>query len=195
MKRTDIINHLIDKYNYSTYLEIGVQKSQNNFKAVKAPIKEGVDPNVECTYKMTSDQFFRSIPEDKMYDLIFIDGLHLEDQALRDIENSLKHLNPSGIIVVHDCNPPARKYQRKRPPLKGIWPGTVWRAIAKLRMMRKDIFICVVDTDWGCGIIKRGSQKPFTPHVKNPVINYCFLKKYRKKLLNLVSIEEFYQIG
>jgi len=62
---------------------------------------------------MISDQFFRSIPEDKTYDLVFVDVLHLEAQALRDIENSLKHINPSGTIVVHYYNPTMRSYQRK----------------------------------------------------------------------------------
>ncbi len=75
--RTALINHLIEKKHYRDYLEIGVQNSKNNFNKVIVPHKEGVDPNVDCTYRMTSDEFFKTIPKDKKYDIIFIDGLHI----------------------------------------------------------------------------------------------------------------------
>jgi predicted O-methyltransferase YrrM len=55
---------------------------------------------------ITSDAFFeRSMVK---FDVIFIDGLHEEHQVDRDIVNSLQHLNPGGIIVLHDCLPPRR---------------------------------------------------------------------------------------
>jgi len=193
--RTALLNYLIGEKQYRDYLEIGVQKTNNNFNKVIAPYKEGVDPNVDCTYRMTSDEFFKTIPKDKKYDIIFIDGLHLESSASRDIENSLSHLRASGCIVLHDCNPTARKYQKKKPGPRGIWLGTVWKAIVKLRMTRKDLFVCVVDCDWGCGFIKRGSQELFSVPQKQKNLTYRRLKKYRKELLNLVSYEEFVRMN
>jgi predicted O-methyltransferase YrrM len=61
----------------------------------------GVDPNQGVTLRMTSDEFFAA--NQFTFDIVFIDGLH--DQVAKDIENSLRVLNPGGIIVMHDCNP------------------------------------------------------------------------------------------
>ena len=52
---------------------------------------------------MTSDAFFSQ--NNQIFDLIFIDGLHYSHQVLRDINNALRWLSPTGTIVLHDCNP------------------------------------------------------------------------------------------
>lgn len=198
--RTDIINSLIKKFNYNSYLEIGTRNVNDNYNAVIAPNKECIDPNPAVgvmTYKMTSDAAFKIIKQDgKSYDLIFIDGLHLEDQVNRDIENSLAVLNKGGTIIVHDCNPisqfharPYEEYLKQR----GHWNGTVWRSIVKLRLTRADLEVCVVDTDWGCGIIRVGSQNLYKPNLRDlsDVYSYGYLERNRKQLLNLISVAEF----
>jgi len=192
MKRFDIINKLIKDNDYSTYLEIGVANKQT-LNTVKIAHKEGVDPVYNTTYKMTSDAFFAKIPKSKAYDIIFIDGLHLEEQTMRDVNNSLKHLNDGGIIVMHDCSPFKKTWQLSHP-LKSErynWNGTVWKAFAKLRMTREDLFMCVVETDYGCGIVYPGSQKLFVPKEKEFELNFEFLEENRKELLNLILVEEF----
>ena len=115
MTRTEIINSLIHEYNYKSYLEIGVNTPSQpgyNWIGVKIPVKHGVDPNVETTFKMTSDEFFKNHIAQK-YDIIFIDGLHLFEQVYKDIINSLLYLNDNGTIVVHDCNPLEEITQRR----------------------------------------------------------------------------------
>ena len=52
---------------------------------------------------MTSDEFFSQNKE--TFDLIFIDGLHIHEQVLKDIDNSLNVLNENGVILLHDCLP------------------------------------------------------------------------------------------
>ena len=112
--RLDIINYLIKARHYTSYLEIGMDNPAVHFQKVRCAEKESVDPydldSRYCTdwtqeklkeylpfltYRMTSDQFFSAYPQ-KKYDVIFIDGLHLENQVDRDISNALKHLNPGG---------------------------------------------------------------------------------------------------
>jgi predicted O-methyltransferase YrrM len=39
----------------------------------------------------------------KKFDIVFVDGLHIEEQSTKDIHNALKVLNENGTIVVHDC--------------------------------------------------------------------------------------------
>lgn len=189
MNRTEIIQYLIDKYNYESYLEIGLGPIVN-FRNIKCKVKNGVDPMRRCDYPMTSDLFFEKIDKDKKYDIIFIDGLHIEDQVDKDIKNSLEHLSDGGIIVMHDCNPISQKHQAV-PAQQKAWNGTVWKSFVKLRCKRKDLFMCVIDTDHGCGIIKKGHQDIYKDAQLKRCLKYNFLKLNRKELLNLVSVNEF----
>lgn len=189
MIRTDIINLLMRVNGYKSYLEIGIRKG-GNFKDINAVEKDGVDPAGNCNYVMTSDDFFKQLPADKLYDLVFIDGLHVKDQVLKDINNSLQHLSAGGTIVMHDCNPISPKHAVSVYAGYGTWNGTVWEAWAELRMSRPDLEMTVVDTDHGCGIIRRGAQILF-PREK---IEYKLLSSKRKELLNLISIDEFVAI-
>jgi hypothetical protein len=194
MTRTEIINGLIARYDYKSYLEIGVNTPAQpgyNWVGITAEIKHGVDPNVDTTYKMTSDDFFEKHVTQK-YDIVFVDGLHIFEQAYRDIVNSLANLNENGIIVVHDCNPVTEITQR-RVRASDAWHGDVWKAIVKLRIENPDLDICTVDTDEGCGIIKKGKQGLLVVAENTDVNDYSFLEKNRKDALNLISVSEFKQ--
>lgn len=107
MKRWDLINALIKKFDYKTYLEIGVNNG-DCFKRIDIDYKIGVDPNPQskATLIMTSDEFFQK--PSMLFDIVFIDGLHESSQVNKDIEHALKILSYNGTIVVHDCNPQKR---------------------------------------------------------------------------------------
>lgn len=150
MNRIDVINELIERNGYTTYLEIGVHKGEC-FEAVRARVKACVDPCSEfpATHKMTSDEFFATNTE--RYDIVFIDGLHEKYQVLRDVEHALQRLNDGGTIVLHDCSPPdARAAQRD--DYGGVWCGTVYQAAILLKA-RPDIHVRVLDCDLGVGIV------------------------------------------
>jgi hypothetical protein len=70
--RTDLLNHLAEKYNLQRYLEIGVQVPQLNFDKIKCPYKVGVDPDLaaHATFCKTSDEFFDFILQYKHLDRI-----------------------------------------------------------------------------------------------------------------------------
>lgn len=185
MTRTDILNYLILHNNYKSYLEIGVFNEEHNFKKIKCQHKIGVDPNGCTTYSVTSDEFFTI--NDITFDLIFIDGLHLENQVDKDIKNSLQFLNPKGAIVLHDCLPESEWHQREEYGGDGLWCGTVWRSIAKLRMSQTNLEIRVVNTDYGCGILKVGKNIPYP----QTAINYSLYESQKQNLLNVISVQEF----
>jgi hypothetical protein len=162
MKRTDVINALITKYGYTSYLEVGTQDPASNFEKINAEYKVSIDPFPRgiVTFTGTSDEYFESIAEDVKYDIIFIDGLHHSDQVLKDIKNSLNHLSENGSIVCHDCLPSNERMQ-ERDDHGGEWTGDVWKAIAELRVETIELDIKVVDTDYGCGIIRKGTNIPY----------------------------------
>lgn len=187
MKRWDIINHLIKNNNYQSYLEIG-SGDNDTFDKIIISQKIGVDPNgyFSNQIKMTSDEFFNQ--NNETFDIIFIDGLHVYEQAKKDLINSLSCLNENGIIVMHDCNPTTYEMQRTDTLVVGEWTGDVWKVIADFKKTRDDLNICVVDTDYGCGIIKKGEQK--TINVPEN-IDYYYFNENKTELLNLISIETF----
>lgn len=207
MTRTDIINNLARKINAQRYLEIGVRLANENFNKINIIHKIGVDPGhqgyIESTHVMTSDEFFKQNSEN--FDIVFIDGLHEASQVERDITNSLKVLNPNGYIICHDINPLIEERQllisdprwqtytktekEKGNPEYGLWNGDCWKAWVKLRSTRSDLHMVVVDTDYGCGIICKGSQKILNITENN--ILYANLVRYRKYWLNLISTKEF----
>jgi hypothetical protein len=191
MLRTDIINFLIKKNNYKRYLEIGVRDLNHNLNRINIEHKDGVDPAGNCNYPVTSDEFFEQLPEDIKYDIIFIDGLHLDYQVERDITNSLKHLSVNGTIVMHDCNPMREEHQIETYIDGAIWNGTTWKAFAKFRMNNPDLSMYVIDTDYGVGIVKRGSQLLYP---KTEILDYKFLNENRVELLNIISVSEFFNI-
>ncbi len=187
MKRTDIINLFINKYKYKSYLEIGVANPDENFVKINVDNKISVDPNVsKANFVMTSDDFFKE--NDKKFDIIFIDGLHESEQVYRDVNNSISILNEGGSIIMHDCNPLSEVIQLVPQIQAGEWTGDCWKAWVKIRAERKDLHMFVVDTDYGCGIIRKGSQELITI---NKELTWELLDKNRKELLNLISVETF----
>lgn len=194
IKRYHIINYLISKYGLKSYLEIGVLKGEN-IRKINAAKKDGVDPGAErhiapeVNFRMTSDDFFDLINSklDLKYDIVFIDGLHHAEQVKKDIYNSLLHLSPGGFIILHDCNPIS--YESQLVPRKTtVWNGNPWKAFVEFKWQHPELNCCVVDTDYGVGVIKAdkiGTASQFK------VPDWQEFDKRRNEFLNLISWEQF----
>jgi len=161
--RVELIQDLIDKHSFQSYLEIGARDGFT-FNAVKCPSKYGVDPVLRKTferpgfgyYAMTSDDFFKM--GRGPFDLIFIDGLHLYEQTLKDVVNAWNSLTLEGFIVMHDCLPAnaqecVREYHEGWP-----WTGDVWKSFLWFRSVYPDVDSYVVDIDHGCGVIRKSVE-------------------------------------
>lgn len=188
MNRIDIINGLISKNNYKSYLEIGVQ-SGDCFRQINCDHKVGVDPDKAsaATVHLTSDEYFDKSEE--KFDIIFVDGLHESITVIRDIANSLNCLNDGGTIVMHDCLPTSKRMQEIPLQEQNEWTGDTWRAFLKYRA-NPDLDMCVVSCDWGCGIIRPGIQSPvrleYVPTYEEFQIN-------KTHWMNVISPEQFKQ--
>lgn len=174
MTRTTIINKLIQKHGYKSYLEVGTQNPTSNFMRVNCDHKFCIEPfptqygpahdwTDMIDFVGTSDEYFDTIKgTDTKYDIVFIDGLHQHEQVLKDINNSLNHLNEGGTIVCHDCLPTHPTHALREDP-GGTWNGDVWKALAELRITRDDLIIHTINTDFGCGIIQKGKSDTYKP--------------------------------
>jgi hypothetical protein len=213
MNRIDIINALIEKHNYKTYLEIGVRDG-SCFNAIKCENKTGVDPDPAsaATHYITSDDFFESMPYfqrpytikdnngertfniPQKFDIIFIDGLHHSDQVVKDILNSLNFLSEGGTIVMHDCLPTSEFMQQiPMQPSHNEWTGDVWKAFVRLRSTRNDLEMFVVDIDWGCGVITRGQQETLMIAATTPdhTLSYTDFVQHKEVWMNRRTVDWF----
>jgi len=184
--RWDLIKYLIDKNRYSDYLEIGCDQDQL-FSKIKIQNKTGVDPVSGGTIRKTSDDFFRE--NNKKFDIIFIDGLHIYEQVKKDILNSVNCLRENGIILVHDCMPDSLSKQAV-PRYRMVWNGDVWKAIVDLRQDKNlEIFTC--EMDQGIGIIKKNKNSSVLEIEKQ--ISELKFKDYfsnYREYLRVISVED-----
>jgi hypothetical protein len=161
--RCQIIQEIILRKNYKTYLEIGCLNDEV-FSNIKIAQKIGVDPVSGGTIRDTSDNFFKM--NNKKFDIIFIDGLHEYDQVKKDINNSLLFLNDDGVIFLHDCMP-MRFINQAIPRAHVRWNGDVWKNIVESRT-RPEIDTYVVYADHGIGmILKRPNKKLLILDIRN----------------------------
>lgn len=157
INRVDILNHLARRFGYQRYLEIGIAGGAS-FKRIAVAKKTGVDPAWRWWYllrkdvqRLTSDRFFARNRES--FDLVFIDGLHVAEQAFRDLSNSLACLAPGGSILLHDCLPTSKE-QQMVPRIQTSWTGDVWRAFLKASQ-DPALHTMVFEADRGCGLVRR----------------------------------------
>lgn len=189
MTRIDIINRLINRYGYKTYLEIGVQYGYC-FKHIHAKSKTGVDPDPRTglvTHGIKSDDFFRL--NTMTYDIVFIDGLHEAGQVERDIYNSLDCLNPGGAVVLHDCLPQSEIMQ-KVPRQTKVWTGDVWKAFVKVRRDNSDLYMYTIDTDFGVGVIHK-TKEGANDFDTDLDINYDNFRRHSDAWMNVYSTDQW----
>jgi SAM-dependent methyltransferase len=229
-KRYDVLNRFAARRGYQSYLEIGIASGRclervrvadktgvdPSSPLKNSDLRESVLLNglfVATTRRftrsrasspawklrsMTSDEFFDE--NQRTFDLIFIDGLHLADQVLRDVYNSLAVLNPGGALLLHDCNPADERAQTRDVDLAegSTWNGDTWKVIAFLRRKRPELFTRVLDLDYGIGVVIPGERE------KHPVLaddvgranglfaelTYEELERDRGQTLGLVTAQE-----
>jgi len=176
MNRSELINHLIYQRKAQRYLEIGVHEPFHNFSHIRCLHKSTSFPG-------TSDNFFARNRE--RFDIILIDGIHTEEQSLKDIRHAFDCLAKDGIIVLHDCMPPDAWHQREPEDYREgeNWNGASWKAA--LRIFNESPYKCfLLDMDWGCGLIDSSrSQSPERkdlPVSLNYETHYPWLLRYKK---------------
>lgn len=185
--RWDLTQYLINKYSFKKYLEIGCDDDAS-FSRIKIEKKIGVDPFSGGTIRDTSDNFFKN--NNDYFDIVFIDGLHIYSQVIKDINNSLKFLNKNGFILIHDCLPRTKAHQAI-PRYRGSWNGDVWKAIVEMRT-KKNVETYTCKIDYGIGVIQK---KDNTDILNLDTQDFSLLKfeeyfKNNSKFMRIVNYED-----
>ena len=191
LTRSLIVNNIIERKKYETYLEIGCDKNIL-FNSVKIKKKIGIDPVSGGNIRMSSDNFFKN-NQDK-FDLIFIDGLHQYEQVKRDVYNSLKFLNDNGVILLHDCMPSS--FMRQAPKRSSnIWNGDVWKNIVEFRTLDQ-IDTYTIYADHGIGLIlKRKNRNKLLLKIESfDKLKFQDYYKNYKLFLNIVHFKDLNQL-
>jgi len=208
------------------YLEIGVDYGHTFGNILeKLPCgtdirKVGVDPYgtyTEGVTRMTSQMYFalNEVFWHHKFDVIYIDGCHFAPIVDQEIEQSLKILNPNGIILLDDTIPLTEESQRVTPegfvdycesvsfpvntshieavPSLTGYPhvqGDAWKSVARLRMTRRDVSICSA-TNWCTTFVMRGEQE-LIKEVGYEKMDWEYYKLNFKDILNpVITQDEF----
>jgi len=114
-------------------------------------------------------------------------------------------LRPDGTIIVHDCCPASKDLSGPsfRP---GPWYGVTYCAYIDFVLSRSDLIYYTVDTDCGCGVIKKASPPDTAISIsgRHDAIArlwrlersqrhdmFDFFHQHRHELLNLISVDDF----
>jgi hypothetical protein len=132
------------------YLEIGVARGAT-FRDVEVLERTGVDPAFKFDtqdssdeqirfFLGTSDEFFAAEPLFPPYDMIFIDGLHVFEQVVRDFSNSLLRTHRRSVVILDDTVPndvysaipdhqAAMRYRKATGSTDGAWHGDTFKTL------------------------------------------------------------------
>ena len=170
-EKKNIINHLIQTHNFTKYLEIGVDDPEVNFKLINCPTKHSVDPCIEfdafVDYKYPSDEFFFKL------------------------ENGQLNLPPDykWDIVFIDGLHISTQVERD---FNNAFNHLILHTVGGMGATFDRIEDGICDLDWGLAVIHRGNQE--CCEFDNPFYEYRKFEENRKRYLNTINLEEFYQI-
>ena len=88
---------------------------------------------------------------------------------------------------MHDCNPVS--FEAQKVPRETIaWNGDTWIAYVEFKANHPTTECCVVDTDFGVGVIRVTSRENI---YTNNTWSWERFDANRIELLNLISVDEF----
>ena len=138
------------------YLEIGVDEglslSLAHCKAIgldprpKLSLCKPLGENTKIIHA-SSDEFFRGMASTSLEgppDLVFIDGMHFFEFALRDFINVERYSSPNTLVFIDDIYP-CHRAQAERRRRTGAWTGDVWKLYEILHRYRPELPMISLD--------------------------------------------------
>jgi hypothetical protein len=216
LQKFDIVNALVRKNRYQRYLEICTATTGFEFGSIdRATLQvchrlmyrcpNDFDDGHEVTFRSSSESTENLLDPDVKYDVVFVDPFHTFECSLRDLHLGLSALREGGTMVIHDCCPDDEECVT--PWYKeGGWCGVTYCAYVDFLLSHSGLVYCTVDTDLGCGIVRRKREgemwKPAHESIDGTIAAwrhrrsqnadmFDFFRANKRELLNLVSAQEF----
>lgn len=217
MQKFGIVNALIARHHYRRYLEICTPLTGFRFARVNCSrlkrchrLIYNCPPEFhdghEITFRSKDEHVGHLLDPATHYDLIFVDPYHTFECSLRDLKLASALLEPGGTIVVHDCSPPFRE-SANASFRRGSWCGLTYCAYIQFVLSHSELDYYTVDSDFGCGIIKKPqiitAVDVKTSTERNQLLQgwqaeeqrghdmFDYFRAHRRELLNLISVKEF----
>jgi hypothetical protein len=227
--KVDLINELSAIYGYRKYLEICTPTTGGMYSGIDrarfstchrlmyrcpAEFNDGLPIDFRSSNLDISDCVKTIRARELKYDVILVDPFHEYEPSARDLREAVDLLNPAGTIIVHDCFP--RDAAIAGPEyIVGAWCGVTYKAYLDFLLASNSLLFCTVDTDYGCGVIRRNvslsafqriarrASRMMTRDDRRRVVEqwmragndydatFRLLQACSKPLLNLVTVDEF----
>jgi hypothetical protein len=219
--KSELINWLGAEYKYTSYLEVTTANTGFQFSSINENIYSTIE---RIMYRLPPDYndgmiiscgssaddsclcFKSVIDQGKKFDLVFIDPFHTYEASRRDLELALLVLDEKGTLVVHDCNPPDKQCTLPQS-MNGAWLGETYLSFLDIVREKNKLSYCVVDMDFGCGVIRWKNAVAALENSENMMGTTCkkmnnistrpsyynweYFEKHHAKLLNLKCVTEF----
>jgi hypothetical protein len=152
------------------------------------------------------------------FDIILVDPWHEYGTSWRDLNVAFDLISEGGALVVHDCLPPRSGPVISPTYVEGEWCGVTYEAYLDFVLGRADLDYYTVDTDYGCGVIRKkghaassaprvaGLSRSTEPQEQQSLIarwrslgddleaTFGFFEANRTALLRLISVDEFLRL-
>jgi hypothetical protein len=177
-----VVQGILDLFEQPSYLEVGVFRGVT-FNSLEAARKVAVDPKFAFDFspiaaadpsiefwQTTSDRYFGTIADPaRLFDVVYLDGLHTFEQTLRDLLNAMSLLKSGGVIVVDDVFPSS--YVASLPSIEDFkrvriasgvqsrdWMGDVYRLIFFISSFCQQYDYRTINDNHGQLVLWRGTR-------------------------------------
>jgi len=167
--KVDVVHHLAQRFGYRRYLEIATATTGQSYGKVDrsrfedcrrllyntpADFSDGAAIDYVCPGLDIAAGLAAIAAQRRRFDIVFVDPWHFYEPSRRDVAAAFALVEPGGAVVVHDCRPPSADIaQPEHQP--GDWCGVTYKAYLDHVLGRTDLRYLTVDTDYGCGVIRK----------------------------------------
>ncbi len=169
MNKAGIVNHLAKVHAYRHYLELCTRTTGRQYAEIDRSLfaickrlmyrcPGGLRDGIPIDYRSPDLDIAEALGaikrEHLTFDIALIDPFHEYGTSWRDLDEGFKLIGPGGALVVHDCLPPRRELVSPTYT-EGDWCGVTYAAYIDFVSEHDDLDFYTVDTDYGCGVIKK----------------------------------------
>jgi methyltransferase family protein len=218
--KAHLINHLAEVHGYRHYLELctfttGRRYAEIDRSQLQTCVRlmyrcpDDFDDGLPTDYRSNTLDIGESLKkisdEGRRFDIALVDSWHEYETSWRDLVEGFRLIREGGTLVVHDCLPPRSEIAVPKY-IPGEWCGVSYQAYVDFISERHDLAVYTVDTDYGCGVIRKltepspesatssgaGLLGEWRSKRDDPMEAFAFFQAHKRVLLNLITTDEFF---